>query len=127
MKDERKQDRTDVVTYLEVRESGTNREVGRVSEITTEGMKLQSPEPMDTDTTLSFEMVLPPHRRTREAIKFEAQVIWCKKSDTPGMYESGIRMEHVSPADVEVIQQIMEESPFGIARLSVNRTRPLEH
>ena len=77
MKEERKQQRTHVVSYLEVRESGSDREIGRVSEITTEGMKLQTREPMEPNTTLSYAKALPPHKRTRDSISYEPQENSC--------------------------------------------------
>ena len=86
MNEERKHVRMQVVSYLEVRDSGTNREMGRVTEITTEGMKLQTPEPIEPETTLAFDMALPPHKRTRDSISFEAQVVWCEKSEASGLY-----------------------------------------
>ena len=127
MKEERKQQRTHVVSYLEVRESGSDRVMGRVSEITTEGMKLQTREPMEPNTTLAFEMALPPHKRTRDSISFEAQVIWCEKSEDSGLYESGVQMMGITPEDVNEIRQIMEDAPFEHPHLNVHRPRRMEH
>ena len=128
MKDERKQARTEIDAFLEVREGGSDREIGRVTEITTEGMKLQSKEPMAPEATFEFEMSLPPARRTREAIRFDAQVIWCTKSDESGLYESGIQMKGITAEDIEEIQQIMQEAPFKQRYLNIiHRPRPMEH
>ena len=127
MNDERKKVRTEITSFLEVREGGSDREIGRVTEITTEGMKLQTPEPMAPDAVFELEMSMPPARRTREAIRFDAQVVWCTKSDDTGLYESGISMKGLTAEDVAEIKQIMDEAPFEHRRLNLHRPRPMEH
>ena len=127
MKDERKETRAEIASFLEVREGGSDTEIGRVTEITTEGMKLQSPEPMEPDATFELEMSMPPAKRTREAIRFNAQVIWCNKSEETGQYESGIQMKDISKEDLVERKQIMDEAPFEQRRLSLHRSRPMEH
>jgi len=127
MKDDRKEARTEIQSFLEVREGGSDIEIGRVTEITTEGMKLQSPEPMEPDAVFEFEMSMPPAKRTRGAIRFDAQVIWCTKSEDTGQYESGIQMKGLNNEDLAEIKQIMDEAPFEQRRLSLHRPRPMEH
>ncbi len=127
MKDERKAARTEISAFLEVRDGGNDGEIGRVTEITTEGMKLQSPEPMEPDAVFELEMAMPPAKRTRDAIRFDAQVVWCTKSDESGFYESGIQMKGLSTEDIAEIKQIMEEAPFEQRRLNMIRPRPMEH
>ena len=126
MKDERKETRAEIASFLEVREGG-DRKIGRVTEITTEGMKLQSPEPMEPDAVFELEMSMPPAKRTREAIRFNAQVIWCTKSEDTGLYESGIRMRGITAEDIAEIKQIMDEAPFEQRCLNLHRPRPMEH
>jgi hypothetical protein len=127
MKDERRADRAEIASFLEVRDGSNDREIGRVTEITTEGMKLQTPEPMAPDAVFELEMAMPPAKRTREAIRFEAQIVWCTKSVDTGLYESGVQMKGLSDADIAEIQQIMDEAPFEHRRLSLHRPRPMEH
>ncbi|MCD6249967.1 MAG: PilZ domain-containing protein [candidate division Zixibacteria bacterium] len=127
MNDDRKETRTEIASFLEIREGGSDREIGRVTEITTEGMKLQSPEPMEPDATFELEMSMPPAKRTRGAIRFNAQVIWCNKSEETGLYESGIQMKDISNEDLAEIKQIMDEAPFEQRRLNLHRPRPMEH
>lgn len=127
MKEARKQERTDAVSFLEVRDAGTGREVGRVTDISIEGMRLLSPDPFEPEAGLEFELIMPPRRRTRGGIRFDAKVIWCRKAGDTGQYESGIRMDNITPEDIDVIRQIMEEAPFEHAHLNLHRPRPMEH
>lgn len=127
MKEARKQERTDAVSFLEVRDAGTGREVGRVTDISIQGMRLLSPDRFEREASLEFEMTMPPRRRTRGGIRFDAKVIWCRKAGDTGQYESGIQMKNITPEDIEVIRQIMEEAPFEETHLNLHRPRPMEH
>ena len=118
MVDERKQKRLQVLSYLKICYRDTNIEMGRVVDMTTEGMRLCGEEPIQTNRTLTFRLALPAVKKSNEII-FDADVIWCRRAKNPRLYDTGIRMKNLSPEDSEKIMEFMEKSSSEDRWLSI--------
>jgi len=119
MVEERKLKRIQVMSYLKICYRETDIELGRVVDITTEGMRLCGEEPIQTDRTLTFRLAFPITSRKKSEIVFDADVIWCRKAKNYGLYDTGIKLKNLSPEKVEIIEDFMEKSSCEDRWLSV--------
>ena len=127
MKNDRKTPRMHVVSYLKLSEMRGERSLGRVSDISAEGLRLQASDPIETDTTYEFEMMMPPRQGANKRVSFHGEVVWCQKSAQSGYYDTGIQMVNIPDETCEMINKIIEETPFEQRHLNVHRPRPMEH
>jgi hypothetical protein len=119
MIDERKQNRMQVMSYLKIRCRDNGRELGRVVDITTEGMRLCGAEPVQTDRTLTFKLNLPTMSEENNEIVFDADVIWCRRSKNPRLYDTGIKLKELPGEKIELIEDYLEKSSREDRWLSV--------
>ena len=110
MTEERKQKRMHVISYLKIHERNKNKSIGRVTDITTEGMGLYSQEPITPNRTYKFKLKLPVDRKRNKEICFTAKAVWCNKAEYPGFYNSGIQLLNVPLEDVELIEDFIQNS-----------------
>lgn len=127
MKEKRSLPRVNVVAYYKITDLESDRDMGQVTDITTEGMRLQGQEPMEVNTTCRFKMTVPEEDNMNGNLLFDANVVWCQESMTPGMYDSGIRLQNISSEDSHYLQQIVENIPFERQHLEIHRPRPMEY
>ena len=116
-----------VVSYLKISESGKERELGRVSDISTDGIRLQASDPIATETTYEFEMALPLREGSNKSVTFHGEVVWCRKSPQSGYYDAGVQLVDVPQKTCKTIRKIIENTPFEQRRLNITRPRPMEH
>ncbi len=98
------------MSYLKICYRDTDIALGRVVDITTEGMRLCGEEPIQTDRTLTFSLSLPAVSGGDSEIIFDADVIWCKRSKNQELYDTGIRLKNLSPEKAGIIEDFMEKS-----------------
>ena len=127
MEEARKQPRMHVVSYLKISEHGNDRDLGRVFDITTDGLRLQASDPIDANSVYEFEMAMPPRKGPGQTVRFDGEVVWCRKSAKSGYYDAGVQLRDVPDEVSEVLKQIIDDTPFESRRLNIHRPRPLEH
>jgi c-di-GMP-binding flagellar brake protein YcgR len=110
MKETRHLKRIHVISYLKIQEKSTDKELGRVVDMTAEGMGLYSQDPLETNSMVKLKLMLPSLSKNTQEIAFDAQVVWCAEADHPGFYDSGIKLLNVPQEDLEILENFIEES-----------------
>lgn len=113
MEEKRTQKRRSSIYYLEVFDVDTGKQLGRLVDITTEGLMLISEEPTPTNVPLKCRMVLPAEILGRTNIIFEATCKWCRKSVNPELYEAGYRSIIADPGDIDAIEMLIQRFAFN--------------
>lgn len=113
VEEKRTQKRRNTIYYLEVFDMETGRQLGRLVDITTEGMMLLNEEPTPTNVSLKCRMVLPAEILGRTNIIFEATCKWCRKSVNPKFYEAGYRSIIAEPGDIDAIEMLIQRFAFS--------------
>lgn len=112
MTEERALKRMHVISYLKVSERNTDYSIGQVVDITTEGMRLYSKEPLQPEMIRQFSMALNENEENTRDVTFDAVVIWCKKAHDRGYYDMGIQLRNVSEYDSKTIEQLCQDSSY---------------
>ena len=112
MTEERALKRMHVISYLKVSERNTEQSIGQVVDITSEGMRLYSKEPLQPETDWQFSMALNENDENARDVTFDAVVIWCKKAHDRGYYDMGIQLRNVSEHDSKTIERLCQDSSY---------------
>jgi hypothetical protein len=110
MDDKRSRRRLHVISYLKVQEKVTDETLGRVVDMSMEGLGLFGQNPLTPDSRIELKMVLPQPIDGRDEINFSARVAWSQASDHPGFYDSGVQLVDVPAADVSMLEQFIEQN-----------------
>lgn len=111
MKEKRKLKRRHLIFYLRVYDKNTGQLVGRLVDITSEGIMLNSENPIPTDTVFQLQMFLP-EEFDKERLDFDAKSIWCKPDVNRDLFVTGLKLLNVANRDTEIIENLIDEYGF---------------
>jgi hypothetical protein len=100
------------VYYLKVVDRNTDRLVGRVADITTEGIRLVSEKPIASDSILPLRMVLPEKGTKTRGIDIDARSVWSGRDVNPDLYSAGFQLVNVSPQAEAAIEYLIHSASF---------------
>ncbi len=112
MSNNRKLHRRHLIYYLKVVEKDTNKPMGYLVDITTEGIMIMSESAVETGRAFEFRILLQTEMSRREFLDFKVESIWCKQSVNMDLYDIGFRLLNVKPHDFKGIEDIIEELGF---------------
>ncbi len=124
MTDERKEPRLYVISYVKVCEDDSDRSIGRVLDMTSRGMRLRSKEPVKTRAKARFRLMLPVEAHGTREITFEADVIWCRRTEDVGSWDTGIQLLDITPDDGDLIERFVSEASYEDRWLALARCFP---
>lgn len=106
----RKQTRKRIGTVLRLFDRSNGKSMGRLGNISLEGLKLITREEIHVASRFPFSMVLPETLGGSNTLSFDAQAVWCRKSeDVPGEYQAGFRIIRISDNDLRILMQLIEK------------------
>jgi len=105
--DKRKVPRKIANEVLEVFDQLTGANLGRVVNISAEGLMLISGEPIDTGSVYQLDLKLPNPINKRGTISFGAESVWTTPTTQPGSYWTGFRIIDASDDSVLVIDEMI--------------------
>jgi CheY-like chemotaxis protein len=109
-KKNRKQTRKRIGTVLRLFDRSNGKSMGRLGNISLEGLKLVTREELHVASRHPFSMVLPETLGGSNTLSFDAQVVWCRKSeDVPGEFHAGFRIIRISDNDLRILVQLIDK------------------
>jgi c-di-GMP-binding flagellar brake protein YcgR len=112
MTGKRKLKRRHLIYYLNVYDTNTDRLLGQLVDITTEGMMLTSDDPIEENVFFELRMVLPEAIEAKEEILFDARSLYCRQDVNPDLYSTGFKFENISENDQKIIENLINEYSF---------------
>jgi hypothetical protein len=103
MKEKRKYRRRSLVYNLQVADRNTGDIVGRVANLSPEGVMLITTDRMVNDTVLKLSIALPEKIFDRDRIECEARCMWCKPGENTDFFEVGLQLLEVPGREIEAI------------------------
>ena len=107
--EQRKLKRRQLIYYLKVMDSQTEQPIGRLVDITTEGLMLVSSQPIALDKVYSLKMDLPAEMNQLKSVKFDAQSLWSNRDVNPDFIDTGFKFVDVSSNDISAITDLIED------------------
>ena len=104
--------RRHLIFYLRVWETGSDRLLGHVVDITTEGMMLIGDAPIPSGREYALEVRLPDTEGELKALHFKAISRWSDNDVNPAFYDSGFEFLEKTPQDIEAIRQMVDAYGF---------------
>ncbi|MBU0982316.1 MAG: PilZ domain-containing protein [candidate division Zixibacteria bacterium] len=110
--DHRTLKRWQLTRYPAVVDAKTNRVIGRVADINTEGLRLIGPEPVQADGRRKLKLILPTGSRRGTEVTFVATSVWTGRDINPDLHATGMKFRRISPEDVRNIEYLVMTSSF---------------
>jgi hypothetical protein len=107
MIEKRKSPRKVADEVLEVSDQITGTQIGRVVNISAEGLMLLSQEPIVTGSVYQLEMTLSEHDGSSRQISFGAEAVWTTEASQPESFWTGFRIIDISGDDVLSIDNLI--------------------
>ena len=89
MAERRELKRRHLIYYLRVFDRNTDKIIGHLVDITTEGLMLISEGPLETDAIFELRMDLPSEIEGVRKMDCLAHSRWCRKDDNPDFFNTG--------------------------------------
>ncbi|MEJ2455032.1 MAG: PilZ domain-containing protein [Candidatus Thiodiazotropha sp.] len=107
MIEKRKSPRKIADEVLEVSDQITGTQIGRVVNISAEGLMLLSQEPIVTGSVYQLEMILSGSDGSSQQISFGAEAVWTTEATQPESFWTGFRIIDISGEDVLSIDNLI--------------------
>ena len=104
--------RSSLLFYLQVAIRSTGKPMGRLVDITPEGIRLVSEEGIPIDTTFEFRIILPEGFSGGEYLDVDAKCVWSKRTANPKLFESGFMLIGGTDEQTELIENLIADSGF---------------
>jgi len=90
----------------------THKELGRVGNISSDGILLLCDEELGLHQILELEMALPRGIHGRSTVAFNAQVMWVQPVNNTGLTGCGLAYRRVSDEDMEIFEELIKDFVF---------------
>ena len=108
MAERRNKTRRSAAGYYVVFDVQKDQPLGKVVNLSEDGMMLTSSDPVEIDRLYNCRMALPDQLLDRRLIIFEARSIWSRRNDLANVYQTGYQFQEVSPKDMEVLRLLIQ-------------------
>lgn len=97
--------------FLRLNDRENNQVLGRVMDMTTEGIMLISAEPVSQQSEVSVSLSLPIDFDGGAVVTFDVKAVWTKKSSHSSNYATGLRITNISHEDKKIISKLIARMP----------------
>ncbi len=117
MEDQRVLERWNLSDYVEVYDRNTERFIGHVVDISTDGMRVfgESPVQIETTSTFPIELKLSGSAEGSDMVQLYAAGVWCEEDPDPELVEffnTGFTFLSLSAENYQKIEQLISDSSF---------------
>ncbi|MCU7796741.1 MAG: PilZ domain-containing protein [Candidatus Thiodiazotropha sp. (ex Myrtea spinifera)] len=107
MKEQRKSPRKIANEILEVTDQITGMQIGRVVNVSADGLMLLSEDPIVTGSVFQMDMMLPGNAGGDEKVSFRAEAVWSTEATQPNSFWTGLHIVDISPEGVLLIDKLI--------------------
>ncbi len=87
----------------------TGKSLGRVVDITADGMMLVTEAPIEIGCVIKTRLVLPVMVQARTDVHVEAEAVWCKQDSNPDYYKIGFHFLNLPGEDGFLLEDVMQK------------------
>ena len=89
----RKKTRYDLGDFISILDSATQKEIGKIQNISEEGFMLECKERISTEKIIHCLVKLPTEIKDKTEILFNATSVWCRKNISKNKWECGFQIQ----------------------------------
>lgn len=93
---------------IEVHDISTDRHLGRVVNLTHEGLMLIGSEPLESHLVFQLELTLDTDELGYRRFGFGAESLWCSSANRPHHFWTGFRIIDISLETIEIIEGLID-------------------
>ena len=124
MDERRNRERKDFSYYMRLVDNDTQNLVGHLVDISSSGFKLDSQAPIPIDKDFRLRMDLTSEVANKPAMVFVARSKWCQVDPLdPFIYNVGFQLVNISPADLEIINRMIEKYGKKVVDKRIDKRR----
>jgi PilZ domain len=112
MSDKRILERKHLIYYLQVVDRDTGELIGRLVDITAEGIMLLSEQPLPTGQVFQLRMLLPKEASEGDHLDFTAKSLWSARESNPDLYDTGFQFVGVTIENAKIIEDLISDYGF---------------
>ena len=105
--------RRHLIYYLEVYDEDSDKFLGHLVDITTQGIKLVSKKPIETEKIFSLRMNLPEGYFDDKVLTFKAKSLWSGNDVNPDFFDTGFMAPNLDPKAKETITDLVNQLGFN--------------
>jgi c-di-GMP-binding flagellar brake protein YcgR len=110
MAERRKAERRSISYYMRIVDSGANQMIGHLSDITLQGLKMDSQKTLPENEKYRLRINTTADVADKDYIEFVARSRWCQPDPLQtGLYEIGFEIIKIAPHDAEIVQRIVDK------------------
>jgi hypothetical protein len=109
MVNHRNRPRKNTPHLVRVLDSESGRVLGRVVDITADGLLLMSTNPMDIGRKIRIRVVLPVMVNNRSDVEIDAEIVWSKQDPNPSYFQAGIKFLSLPGDDGFLLEDVMHK------------------
>jgi hypothetical protein len=113
MFEKRKLKRRHPIYYLPIMDQENNEMVGKLVDITSEGLMMISEKAVPTQKSYFLDIELPEEIYGQTHLTFHAKSLWCKKDVNPEFFATGFQFLEITPEDIINIDYLIEHFGFN--------------
>ena len=112
MGERRKYERRRPGHYSDVFDRDTQQLLGRLANLSTEGIMLISERALPANQTFQCRVMLPEDMNAGQSVCFQARTLWCKPGTTPKTFQTGLHFVDIRLKDLETLEQLTQHPAF---------------
>ena len=106
----RKRDRRNFSEYMRLMNENSGELVGHLADISHEGFRLESKQPVQPNLEFAFRIELPPDISKKPFMVFMARSKWCKPDVIdPALFDIGYEITGMDASDAESFKALFEK------------------
>ena len=109
MQDYRHRPRRNTPYVVKAFDTETGQLLGRVVDITADGMMIVTKQALAPDRTFHLRITLPVMVRHRTDVTVEARVIWCEQDTSPGFCKIGVQFVNIPGEYGFLLEDVMHK------------------
>ena len=109
MKKHRRRPRKNTPHLVNVLDMETGKSLGRVVDITADGMMLVTNHPVNVGLRVDARVILPVMVQARTEVQVEAEAVWCKPDSNPTYFKVGFQFVNLCGEDGFLLEDVMQK------------------
>lgn len=93
---------------IQIHDINSGRLLGQVVNLTTDGLMLISPRPIESNLVFQLELVLRAAEGVKKSLQLGAESLWCSDAGEPGNFWVGFHIIDISLDAMETIENLVD-------------------